>query len=207
MTLRIFDHPTQPHVRRHGPQGYNPYSGYKQWLRDEFQFRCVYCLERERWYPNGHASFSADHVIPQSEDPSRICDYTNLVYACTRCNSLRRNLGLLDPTAFAFGDHMGLNSDALFVSLTSEGKDVIDTLRLNKNPALRVRRKMLRIQTLYASAPNNEDAKALYFEAFGYPEDLPDLTLAKPPTGNSLPQGVLACYFVQRREEQLPEVY
>ena len=39
MTTAIFDYPRQPHERRHGPSGYDPYGGYKPWLRDEFTFR------------------------------------------------------------------------------------------------------------------------------------------------------------------------
>src|SRR5579884_373759 len=166
MTLDIFSHPTEPHMRRHGPQGYNPYDGFKPWLRDEFCFRCVYCLERERWYPDRAASFSADHVIPQTAAPDRICDYTNLVYACTRCNSIRRHLRLIDPTEQAFGKHIKLGSDAIFIGLTPEGQDVIDNLRLNKNPALQVRKNALRILALYNSRSEDVHVKDLYFDAF-----------------------------------------
>ncbi len=60
-----FVYPDTPHVRMHGPRGYEAYQSYKDWLRDEFTFRCVYCLERERWYPNGHAAFGVDHVKPK----------------------------------------------------------------------------------------------------------------------------------------------
>lgn len=42
-----------PHVRKHGPGGYEMYQSYKDWLRDEFTFRCVYCLEREHGIPTG----------------------------------------------------------------------------------------------------------------------------------------------------------
>jgi hypothetical protein len=48
---QIFQYPRQAHVRRHGPLGYVNYQSYKPWLRDEFEFRCVYCLWRERWRP------------------------------------------------------------------------------------------------------------------------------------------------------------
>ena len=44
-----FMYPGQSHVRRHGPAGYADYKRYRPWLRDEFTFRCVYCLKRERW--------------------------------------------------------------------------------------------------------------------------------------------------------------
>src|SRR5947209_17514667 len=87
-----FAYPLAPHARRHGPRGYGGYRGYqrfKPWLRDDFTFRCVYCLFRERWYPNGQDAFSVEHVTPQALAPDRVCDYDNLVYACVRCNSLK----------------------------------------------------------------------------------------------------------------------
>jgi hypothetical protein len=207
MTLDVFCHPTVPHVRRHGPRGYNPYGGYKPWLRDEFWFRCVYCLERERWYPDRAASFSVDHVISQSESPDRICDYTNLVYACTRCNSIRRHVRLIDPTEQAFGKNIRLGSDALFVSLTPDGQDVIDNLRLNKDPALQERKRVLRIMALYTNHADDPDVKDLYLDVFGYPEELPDLPGMRPPGGNTLPDGVNTCFFVQKKLGTLPDFY
>ena len=74
-----------PHVRKHGPGGYKQYQTYTDWLRDEFTFSCVYCLERERWYPNGHAGFGVDHVLPksQAEYEHLIYHHPNFVYLCT----------------------------------------------------------------------------------------------------------------------------
>jgi hypothetical protein len=40
----VFTYPHSFHVRRHGPCGYHDYRAYKPWLRDKFEFRCVYCL-------------------------------------------------------------------------------------------------------------------------------------------------------------------
>ena len=58
----LFAYPERPHIRKHGPSGYEDYRSYKDWLRDEFTFRCVYCLERERWYPSGQDAFAVEHV-------------------------------------------------------------------------------------------------------------------------------------------------
>jgi hypothetical protein len=67
--LTPFAYPFDPHQRRHGPAGYANYEEYKPWLRDEFTFRCVYCLERELWYPDRADSFSVDHVESQKVAP------------------------------------------------------------------------------------------------------------------------------------------
>ncbi len=40
----VFAYASTDHQRRHGPRGYTSYRAYKPWLRDEFAFRCVYCL-------------------------------------------------------------------------------------------------------------------------------------------------------------------
>lgn len=56
-----FQYPIGKHVCRHGPVGYADPQRYKPWLRDEFHFRCVYCLCRERWVPDGEDAFSVEH--------------------------------------------------------------------------------------------------------------------------------------------------
>ena len=65
-----FEYPNLPHVRRHGPVGYKEYGSFRDWLRDEFTFRCVYCLHREQWCSRG-ATFHIDHFIPVTADPNR----------------------------------------------------------------------------------------------------------------------------------------
>src|ERR1700744_58368 len=108
-----FAYPAEPPVRKHEPGGYPAYQSYKDWLRDEFSFRCVYCLERERWYPSGHAAFGVDHVKPKglAEHAHLICDYTNLVYACNRCNAWKQDAMLLDPCTSAFAEHLVVDED------------------------------------------------------------------------------------------------
>ena len=49
----VFVYPVERHVRRHGPLGYSDYQSFKPWLRDEFRFRCCYCLWRETWCADG----------------------------------------------------------------------------------------------------------------------------------------------------------
>ncbi|MEX0819011.1 MAG: hypothetical protein WD070_05450 [Pirellulaceae bacterium] len=56
-----FLYPTRPHIRRHGPV-YTAYESYRPWLRDEFSFRCVYCLKREQWGVV-RGTFDIDHFV------------------------------------------------------------------------------------------------------------------------------------------------
>jgi 5-methylcytosine-specific restriction endonuclease McrA len=74
------------------------------------QFRCVYCLCRERWFPDGDDSFSVDHVQPQSVAQHLASQYDNLVYACWRCNSAKQDLLLtLDPAKDVFAEHLKIH--------------------------------------------------------------------------------------------------
>jgi hypothetical protein len=61
--MDAFVYPSEPHMRRHGPQGYAKISSFRPWLRDEFSFRSVYCLLREQWslVPG---MFGIDHFLP-----------------------------------------------------------------------------------------------------------------------------------------------
>lgn len=206
MTASLFAYPPR-HERRHGPAGYDQYEAYKPWLRDEFLFRCVYCLERETWYPDGAASLSVDHVIPQSEDAALVCEYTNLVYACTRCNSARQNLRLLDPTTSTFGDHIQASADGLLVGVSDEGLDLIDALSLNDNPALSVRRRYATIFALRERYPRDADIEALFLQAFGFPDDLPDLRAKRPPGGNVRAGSEQSCDLARRGRGELPQTY
>ena len=203
----LFAHASKPHDRRHGPLGYESYDGYKSWLRDEFTFRCVYCLEREMWYPDRAASFSVEHLTPQSEDAALICEYGNLLYACTRCNSARGAERILDPTWVAFGDHLRQGEDGLLIGSTEDGRDLIDLLHLNESPALIVRRKYSRIILLQQRYPDDAEIESLFLEAFGFPNDMPDLRSMRPPGGNSQSGSEQACYFARRERGELPATY
>jgi hypothetical protein len=201
--LTPFVYADVPHQRKHGPQGYANYQEYKDWLRDEFVFRCVYCLEREMWYPNRAAAFSVDHVVPQSEDDALICIYGNLVYACVRCNSAKQDVNLIDPTATAFGQHLRVEADGRITALTVEGQDLIDLLHLDKRPAVDVRAEYLRRLRLEEHHPDDPEIRRHFIEAFKYPDDLPNLKALRPPRGNSREAGRESCYFELRRTKQL----
>src|SRR6516162_1416142 len=100
--MQGFEYPTASHTRRHGPAGYQDYESYRDWLRDEFMFRCIYCLHRERWYGRS-ATFHIEHFIPVTDDPSRKFEYANLLYACATCNAAKLGvLGVPNPCDIAF---------------------------------------------------------------------------------------------------------
>jgi hypothetical protein len=197
-----------PYARKHGPGGYERYQSYKDWLRDEFTFRCVYCLERERWYPNGYAGFGVDHVKPkgQAEYAHLVCHYPNLVYACNRCNTAKDGSLLIDPCEVAFGAHLQVNDEGEIIGLTLEGRRVINILGLDLRLPTNERKARLRILKLYRRYPADEEVRALYLDAFGFPEDLPDLAVHSR-AANTKPGGVSQSYHCQRGAGTLPETY
>jgi HNH endonuclease len=211
MTLpRPFVYPTSRHSRRHGPTGYQNYERFKDWLRDEFRFRCVYCLFRERWYPDGHMSFSVEHVIPRSADRggSSERDYNNLLYACNRCNSFRGVAGVLNPTRSSLGQHLEVREeDGSIRGRTAEGRKSIRILRLDDPDVRHQRRRFLVELDLKRENPDNPAIHGLFVQTFGYPDDLPDLRRLRPPRGNLKPGSEEDCYYAVRERGELEEIY
>lgn len=157
----LFRYANEPHRRKHGPQGYQDYRSYKPWLRDEFQFRCIYCLCHERWFPDGDASFSVDHLQPQSTAPSRILDYDNLVYACCQCNAAKGDAAhVLDPFAQAFGQHMSVLNDGAIHGLTPQGTALIQICRLDREKLTAFRRGVIELYQIL-TAHQGAEADAL----------------------------------------------
>ena len=194
-------YPSAPHVRRHGPGGWKNYQKYRPWLRDEFAFRCVYCLDRERWH-DMRAPLQIDHFLPQALTPKLACEYTNLLYLCPACNHLKRDSILPDPCAIALGDSLQVHKDGRIEGLDSEGELLIERVALDTQPA-RERRRII-IGTLISLAKSDW---GMFQEWMRFPDQLPDLTLPPIPPSNSRPQGIKESHFERRRLNVLPQVY
>jgi hypothetical protein len=199
-----FQFPSTAHCRVHGPQGHKSYLAYKPWLRDEFEFRCVYCLTRERWSADGQNRFSVDHVKPKSRHAELTCEYDNLVYACIRCNTLKSTkLGLPDPGKTSLSKHLKLLSPSgIFKWLTPEGRRLIEYLMLNSEDRVVDRRFYLSMYDTQRSWPED-----ILESRFAYPSDLPDLAKRKPPKGNGRPGGIKTSYYLRQARGELPHYY
>ena len=206
-TFNPLVYPTQPHARLHGPAGYTDYTSYKPFLRDEFSFRCVFCLEREQWHPNRDASFSVEHFSSKVKWPEKLCDYDNLLYACVRCNSFKQDvLVRLDPTLIAFGDHFVVGDDGHIDGRSPEAKDLIDLLHLNDSPALDQRQRILMLVRLKLANPDHAEINRLFVDHFKYPDELANLAVLKPPSNNR-PEGITASHFARKGRNEPTEVY
>jgi len=196
-----FEYPTERHIRRHGPVGYGGYGSYRDWLRDEFTFRCVYCLHREQWYNRG-ATFHIEHLAPATVNPDGECEYSNLLYACATCNEAKKAiLGVPDPCKVAFHDCLRIMADGHIEALNDAGEKLKETLRLDSESNVRYRARWMRLlAALKASDPD------LYHDLMAFPEDLPDLRKKRVPK-NTKPEGVANCYFALRERGELPAMY
>ena len=196
-----FSFPPKPHRRVHGPRGHRNYRDYKQWLRDEFEFRCVYCLTRERWLNQGHYGFTIDHVKPKSIHGDLTVDYGNLVYACFRCNTLKSTKVLPDPCKATLRKHVKQRSGT-FVHLTPAGRRMIAYLKLNERVRVDERAHYLSLFEFR----NTPGAERL-LRPFGYPSELPDLSRLKPPKGNSRQAGLKRSHFARQQAGKLRPYY
>ena len=196
-----------PHVRRHGPRGYAEPQRYKAWLRDEFQFRCVYCLCRERWCPDGEDSFSVEHFRPQAWAAAEVCDYDNLLYTCVRCNAAKRDLtGVLDPAEVPLADHMEILEDGRIRGLTAEGRELIRVCQLDRPNLTEFRRGI--VEVLRGLEGLGVAARGQVLRRFfGFPSNLPRLASLRPPGGNSRPDGIHNSFYERRTRGDLPEFY
>jgi hypothetical protein len=201
----VFQYPSKPHVRQHGPRGYRNYESYKPWLRDEFSFRCVYCLCRERWFPDGEAAFSVDHVRPQSLDPDSVSIYENLLYSCCQCNAIRGTDMVPDPCVDAYGELLHIQSDGTVTADSEKGRDLIDICRLNRPALVAFRVGMMEVLAKLASR-QDPDGRLLR-HILGFPDSLPNLSRLRPPSGNTKSDGIPASPFAHRERGQLTSMY
>ena len=193
----IFDYPAERRERRHGPAGYTAYESYRPWLRDEFDFRCVYCLKRETW-GQVTGEFELDHFEPQSANPQRRLDYLNLVYACRRCNAVKRDQTVDDPFVLLNSTTIAVLPDGLLHSSDVAALRLIRQLDLN-SPRIKLWRLMwMRIVALAKERDTN-----LHNQLVGLPSDLPDLSRLRPPQ-NRRREGITQSWLAQRRRGELP---
>jgi hypothetical protein len=196
-----FTYPPDPHVRRHGPQGYADAASYRHWLRDEFAFRCVYCLFREQW-GRLRGTFEVEHFRPIASHPGRARSYDNLLYGCSACNVGKGEQLVPDPLTALVGGDVWVNEDGTIEGRTRQARRLIRVLGLDDREYTEFRLVWLEIVGLAA----REDPE-LYRKLMGFPNDLPDLARLRPPGGNSRLEGIEQSYFVQKKKGILPDTY
>ena len=195
-----FAHPRGIHVRRHGPAGWKTYGRYRPWLRDEFCFRCVYCLIREPWV-DMRRGYQIDHFVPQKLRPDLKAEYDNLLYLCPSCNHLKGAHLLPDPCAISLRSCLRFQVSGTVKALNVDGRRLMEVLELDDPRLEELRRR--KIGVIASLAKHDWD---LFVEEMAFPADLPNLEAESPPN-NTRPEGVQLSWHATKRAGKLPEVY
>lgn len=211
--MKPFAYSKKPRARKHGPRGYTNYIDYKPWLRDEFKFCCVYCLDRERWRSRSHHEFEVDHRKPNTKKVKRLNRYSNLVYSCHRCNQLKNDDEIHDPCEAPFGDHLRVRKNGTIVGKTPIGKAIIKLLHLEECDRYRCDKINDHARFLILRSTPNRNASeeveyARFVRDFGFPDDMPDLEDGiKPPRSNSKRSAALRSHYYYGLADLLPDIY
>lgn len=178
--------------------GYPNYRFYRNWLRDEFSFQCVYCLRRETW-ATLRKDWQIDHFVPKSINPRGALDYDNLVYACATCNHSKAAHLAPNPCQFAYGSCVAVSEDGKIRALNDTGVILIEALGLDGEDYDELR---LAVFELLDELPTSGKA---FRRWFGLPKNLPDLSQEPtPPGGNKCPNGIRESWF-EKAKRGLPE--
>ena len=196
-----FPYPARPQERRHGPRGYADHGSFRPWLRDDFHFRCVYCLLREQW-GRARGTFGIDHFLPVALHPERSLVYDNLVNCCLACNDAQGKRVIPDPCQYLVDGAVTVRHDGSLSVRTREARRIVAKLGLDDRETRAFRALWLGIIDMAERYD-----PPLYRRLMGYPDDLPNRARLRPPGGNSRPDGVALSCWARRKEGLLPTTY
>jgi hypothetical protein len=197
----MFNYPDPRSHRRHGPAGYANYGSYRPWLRDEFAFRCAYCLKREQW-GQVTGEFDIDHFHPQTCRPDLAVEYPSLIYSCRRCNGVKFDHEVADPFSVMSRDRVRTMPDGTVMGVDAAATKLILQLDLNSPRLVEWRITWMRIADLA-----RERDRELLQRLVGFPRTLPDLRRLRPPAGNTRPAGIAESWASLAKQGKLPDCY
>lgn len=138
--------------RTQAPPPKNNWRDYKPFLRIDFAYRCAYCRLHEA-FGGTQRNFIVEHFRPRKFFPELTLEYSNLYYACTRCNDYKGShwpSNELVTAGFYFGDpcvediysrHFEENRDGVLNARTNCGEYTITHLQLNRDSLSACRRR------------------------------------------------------------------
>ncbi len=143
------------------PRRYRDYTKYRSLLRNDFRYRCAYCLMHE-FYLGGEAGLCVEHHRPvkgRYARPDLIAEYTNLYWCCRECNENKSDtwpplddyqagVRFLDPCQIEDDHdlHWRILPDGGLEPLTLTGEYTIDVLKLWRASLRYHRAKQYRLQ-------------------------------------------------------------
>ena len=137
---------------------YADYTRYRPFLREDFRFRCAYCLRHE-FFVGGEAGCCIDHHRPQHGPygrPDLVSVYENLHWCCNECNALKGDTWP-SPEQYVAGDrfldpcqpegdhdlHWDVEADGTLTPTTRVGRYTIAHLVLDREVLVYHRRRQI----------------------------------------------------------------
>jgi hypothetical protein len=123
------------------------------------------------------------------------------------CNAYKKDFpDLADLETLALVKHLTAQPDGTVAALTAQGETMVEVCALNRPEMIAFRRDLIILLALLEKR-RGADAMRLRKRYFGYPAELPDLAILRPPKGNSRPKGIAASYLELQKRGELPEFY
>ncbi len=133
---------------------FNNYKKYKWEIREDCQGRCVYCDIHENEL-GGVEFMTLDHFRPQALFTHLTNNPKNLLWCCTLCNKLKRDYwpadgtektyvlkgGFVDPFTEDLLEYFDVSPQGKLIPLKHPATYMINTLKLNRDGAVRTRKK------------------------------------------------------------------
>lgn len=128
-------------IRKQNPAKKSHWRYYKPFLRIDFRYRCAYCQIHEAFWGT-QRNFVVEHFRPRDRFPLLILEYSNLYYACNKCNGskwdiwpsdqqIAKGLFFVDPCREdLYARHVRIRSDGSLEPLTRCGAYTVEHLRL-----------------------------------------------------------------------------
>jgi hypothetical protein len=132
------------------PQVKGGYRSFRQFVREDFNSQCAYCLLSEV-LAGGEENFELDHFRPKSLFAHLLKDFYNIYYSCHPCNHMKRaawpppelearGISIVDLCKDNFDTHFVEDPDGKWASRTDSGNYTIDILRLNRKHLIVIRK-------------------------------------------------------------------
>lgn len=144
---------------------------YRKELEEDFYGLCGYCGKNQYAF---NERFEIDHFAPQKRFPERKDDYSNLVFACSKCNkhklnkwvtddpyiSIKDNRGFIDPASDAFDENIYRRDSGEISGATELGKYICKEFKFDIRPMSMVW-KVNKLNKLKEKLENNDTLKGL----------------------------------------------
>lgn len=135
----------------------------KKYLAKDFRYECGYCKFKQKFNTYGNKIWETDHFKPTSkfENWDGVHRYDNLIYSCSTCNNSKGDKwseNLLNPCVDdIYNKHIVVDKKTFKIKPnTEQGKEFIETLKLNSTQNVKRRKLLDKLETLLSEEQKRE---------------------------------------------------